>query len=44
MILFAMKTIVPGDPVKIITGGKQVTPETELQIRSIMPSQKVGMQ
>ena len=33
MILFAMKTIVPGDPVKIITGGKQVTPETELQIR-----------
>ena len=33
MILFAMKAIVPGDPVKIITGGKQVTPETELQIR-----------
>ncbi|WP_455136936.1 ABC transporter permease [Thermophilibacter sp.] len=33
IILFAMKTIVPGDPVKIITGGKQVTPETELQIR-----------
>lgn len=33
MILFAMKTVVPGDPVKIITGGKQVTPETELQIR-----------
>ena len=32
-ILFAMKAIVPGDPVKIITGGKQVTPETELQIR-----------
>ncbi len=26
MILFAMKAIVPGDPVKIITGGKQVTP------------------
>ena len=33
MILFAMKAIVPGDPVKIITGGKKVTPETELQIR-----------
>lgn len=33
MILFAMKAIVPGDPVKTITGGKQVTPETELQIR-----------
>ena len=33
MILFTMKAIVPGDPVKIITGGKQVTPETELQIR-----------
>ena len=33
MILFAMKAIVPGDPVKIITGGKQVTPDTELQIR-----------
>lgn len=33
MILFAMKAVVPGDPVKIITGGKQVTPETELQIR-----------
>lgn len=33
MILFAMKAIVPGDPVKIITGGKQVTPETEMQIR-----------
>lgn len=33
MILFAMKAIVPGDPVKIITSGKQVTPETELQIR-----------
>ena len=33
MILFAMKAIVPGDPIQVITGGKQVTPETELQLR-----------
>lgn len=33
MILFAMKAIVPGDPVQVLTGGKRVSPETEMQIR-----------
>lgn len=34
IILFAMKTIVPGDPVLVITGGKAVSEETATQIRA----------
>lgn len=33
LILFAMKNIVPGDPVKLMTGEKAVSASTELQIR-----------
>lgn len=33
LILFALKTIVPGDPVKLIAGEKALSPESELQIR-----------
>ena len=33
IILFAIKNIVPGDPIKLITGEKAVTPEIELQLR-----------
>ena len=33
LIMFAMQNIVPGDPVKLITGEKAVSPDVELQIR-----------
>lgn len=33
LIMFAMQHIVPGDPVKLMTGEKAVTPEVELQVR-----------
>lgn len=33
IILFAMRTIVPGDPVKLITGEKTLSPLVEAQIR-----------
>lgn len=33
IILFAMKNIVPGDPIKLIAGDKALPPETELQLR-----------
>lgn len=33
VILFALQNIVPGDPIKLITGEKAVTPEIELQLR-----------
>jgi ABC-type dipeptide/oligopeptide/nickel transport system permease component len=34
LIMFAMQNIVPGDPVKLITGEKAVSPEVELSIRA----------
>lgn len=33
IILFVVQYIVPGDPIKLITGEKAVTPEIELQLR-----------
>ena len=33
LIMFAMKNIIPGDPVKLMTGEKSMTPEAELQVR-----------
>ena len=33
IILFAIQNIVPGDPIKLITGEKAVTPEIEMQLR-----------
>ena len=33
IILFVIKNVVPGDPIKLITGEKAVTPEIELQLR-----------
>ena len=33
VIMFAMQRIVPGDPVKLMTGEKAVSPEVELQVR-----------
>lgn len=33
IIMFAMKNIVPGDPIKLIAGDKALTPEVELQLR-----------
>ena len=33
LIMFAMKNIIPGDPVKLMTGEKAMTPEAELQVR-----------
>ena len=32
IILFAMKTIVPGDPISMITGGRSVPEQTRLQL------------
>ena len=32
IILFAMKTIVPGDPISMITGGRSVPEQTQLQL------------
>jgi ABC-type dipeptide/oligopeptide/nickel transport system permease component len=34
IIMFAMKNIVPGDPIKLIAGDKALTPEVELQLRA----------
>jgi ABC-type dipeptide/oligopeptide/nickel transport system permease component len=34
LIMFAMQNIVPGDPVKLITGEKAVSPEVETSIRA----------
>ncbi len=33
IIMFAMKNIVPGDPIKLIAGDKALTPEVELSLR-----------
>ena len=33
VLMFVMQRIVPGDPVKLMTGEKAVTPEVELQVR-----------
>lgn len=33
LIMFAMKNIVPGDPIRLIAGDKALTPQVELQIR-----------
>ncbi|MCH3943502.1 MAG: ABC transporter permease [Atopobiaceae bacterium] len=33
IIMFAMKNIVPGDPIKLIAGDKALSPEIELQLR-----------
>ncbi|MCI1665124.1 MAG: ABC transporter permease [Atopobiaceae bacterium] len=34
IILFVVKTVVPGDPIKLIAGDKALTPEVELQLRA----------
>ena len=33
VILFVLQNVVPGDPIKLITGEKAVSPEVELQLR-----------
>ena len=33
IILFIMQNVIPGDPIMMMTGGRAIQPETELQIR-----------